>query len=81
MALCPVVSRGVSQDSGPRIDLQPHAGRCFLADLPAGHPMMALLGAAPVTDAIQDMRTAGLTALLLATVSDFAVLRPDPVTA
>ncbi len=33
----PVVSQGVSLDSGPWIDLHSHAGRCFLAGLPAGH--------------------------------------------
>jgi membrane dipeptidase len=70
----------VSADSGPRIDLHSHAGRCFLASLPAGHPMVASLGAASVAEAVRDARAAGMTALTLATVSDFAVLRPDPVT-
>jgi membrane dipeptidase len=70
----------VSLDSGPRIDLHSHAGRCFLTGLPAGHPMVASLGAASVTAAVRDARTAGMTALVLATVSDLAVLRPDPVT-
>jgi len=70
----------VSLDSGPRIDLHGHAGRCFLAGLPAGHPMVASLGAASVVGAVRDARAAGMTALVLATVSDFAVLRPDPVT-
>ena len=42
--------------------------------------MVAALGAASVTDAVRDAAAAGMTALLLATVSDFAVLRPDPVT-
>jgi len=74
------VSQGVSLDSGPLIDLHSHAGRCFLAGLPAGHPMAASLGAASVADAVRDARAAGMTALVLETVSDFAVLRPDPVT-
>jgi membrane dipeptidase len=70
----------VSLDSGSRIDLHSHAGRCFLAGLPAGHPMVASLGAAAVAGALRDARAAGMTALVLATVSDLPVLRPDPVT-
>jgi membrane dipeptidase len=70
----------VSLDSGPRIDLHSHAGRCFLAGLPAGHPLVASLGAATVAGALRAARAAGMTALVLATVSDLAVLRPDPVT-
>jgi membrane dipeptidase len=42
--------------------------------------MVASLGAASVAAAVRDARAAGMTALVLATVSDFAVLRPDPVT-
>jgi membrane dipeptidase len=68
----------MSADHGPRIDLHSHAGRCFLAGLPAGHPMVAALGEASVADAVADSRAAGMTALVLATVSDLAVLRPDP---
>ena len=30
----------------PRVDLHSHAGRCFLAGLPAGHPLVAALGPA-----------------------------------
>jgi membrane dipeptidase len=41
--------------------------------------MVASLGAASVAGAVRDARAAGLTALVLATVSDLAVLRPDPV--
>ena len=67
-------------DRGPWIDLHGHAGRCFLAGLPAGHPMAASLGAASVADAVRAAVAAGVTALTLATVADFAVLRPDPVT-
>jgi membrane dipeptidase len=70
----------VSDDHGPWIDLHSHAGRCFLAGLPAGHPMVASLGAASVDEAVRDARAAGMTALTLATVSDLAVLRPDPAT-
>ncbi len=42
--------------------------------------MVASLGAASVAGAVRDARAAGMTALVLATVSDLAVLRPDPVT-
>lgn len=41
---------------------------------------MAALGVAPVTGAVRDARAAGVTALTPAAVSDFALLRPDPVT-
>jgi membrane dipeptidase len=70
----------VSAEDGPWIDLHGHAGRCFLAGLPAGHPMVSELGPASVTGAVRAARAAGVTALTLATVSDFAVLRPDPET-
>jgi len=70
----------VSADRGPWIDLHGHAGRCFLAGLPAQHPMVTALGAASIEDAVRTAQAAGMTALTLATVSDFAVLRPDPVT-
>jgi len=36
------------------------------------------MGAAAVADAIRAARAAGMTALVLAAVADFAVLRPDP---
>jgi membrane dipeptidase len=65
---------------GPRIDLHGHAGRCFLAGLPAGHSLVATMGAAAVADAVRAARAAGMTALVLAAVADFAVLRPDPAT-
>ena len=42
--------------------------------------MVTALGAASVADAVRAAAAAGMTALSLATVSDFAVLRPDPVT-
>jgi membrane dipeptidase len=42
--------------------------------------MVASLGLASVAGAVRDARAAGMTALVLATVSDLAVLRPDPVT-
>src|SRR5689334_16867253 len=64
----------------PRVDLHSHAGRCFLAGLPAGHSAVAVMGAAAITDAIGVAGAAGMTALVLASVADFAVLRPDPVT-
>ena len=67
-------------DRGPRIDLHSHAGRCFLAGLPAGHPAAAALGAASVAGALRAARAAGMTALCLSAVADFAVLRPDPAT-
>jgi membrane dipeptidase len=64
----------------PQVDLHSHAGRCFLAGLPAGHPVAAALGAASVTDAVRAAQAAGMTALCLSAVADFAVLRPDPAT-
>ena len=64
----------------PRVDLHSHAGRCFLAGLPAGHPVVAGLGAASVADAVRAARAAGVTVLCLSAVADFAVLRPDPAT-
>jgi len=75
----------VSQEPGlrvdlPRVDLHSHAGRCFLAGLPTGHPAVAALGAASVTDAVRAAQAAGMTALCLSAVADFAVLRPDPGT-
>jgi len=70
----------LSADRGPWIDLHSHAGRCFLAGLTAGHPLVDSLGAASVATAVRDARAAGMTALVLATVSDLAVLRADPVT-
>ena len=60
--------------SEPRIDLHGHAGRCFLAGLPAGR---STLGTASVADALRAARTAGMTAVNLSAVADFAVLRPD----
>ncbi len=42
--------------------------------------MVTALGAASIEDAVRTAQAAGMTALTLATVSDFAVLRPDPVT-
>ena len=41
--------------------------------------MVTALGAASVEDAVRAARAAGMTALMMATVSDFAVLRPDSV--
>ena len=70
----------MSAERGPWIDLHSHAGRCFLAGLPAGHPMVSLLGTATVANAVRAAAAAGMTALMLASVSDLAVLRPDPVT-
>ena len=42
--------------------------------------MVSSLGTATVADAVRAAAAAGMTALMLATVSDLAVLRPDPVT-
>jgi membrane dipeptidase len=64
----------------PRVDLHSHAGRCFLAGLPAGHSVVAAMGAAAIADAIRAARGAGMTALVLSAVADFAVLRSDPAT-
>jgi membrane dipeptidase len=70
----------VIADRGPRVDLHSHAGRCFLAGLPAGHPVVAVLGAASVGGALRAAWAGGMTALCLSAVADFAVLRPDPAT-
>jgi membrane dipeptidase len=64
----------------PRVDLHSHAGRCFLAGLPAGHSVVAAMGAAAIAAAIRAARGAGMTALVLSAVADFAVLRSDPAT-
>ena len=64
----------------PRVDLHSPAGRCFLAGLPGGHSAVAALGAPAVADAVRSAQAAGMTALVLAAVADFAVLRPDPAT-
>ena len=37
----------------PRVDPHSHAGRCFLAGLPAGHPAVTSLGAASIADALR----------------------------
>jgi membrane dipeptidase len=62
----------------PRVDLHSHAGRCFLAGLPAGHSAVATMGTPAVAGAVRSAQAAGVTALVLAAVADFAVLRPDP---
>lgn len=66
----------IASMSEPRVDLHGHAGRCFLAGLPAGR---SALGTASVTDALRAARAAGMTAVNLSAVADFAVLRPDGV--
>ena len=68
----------IASMSEPRIDLHGHAGRCFLAGLPAGHQLVATMGAAAVGDAVRAAQAAGMTAVNLSAVSDFAVLRSDP---
>jgi membrane dipeptidase len=68
----------IASMSEPRIDLHGHAGRCFLAGLPAGHQLVATMGAAAIADAVREAQAAGMTAVNLSAVADFAVLRPDP---
>jgi membrane dipeptidase len=63
----------IASMSEPRIDLHGHAGRCFLAGLPDGR---STLGTASVGDALRAARAAGMTAVNLSAVADFAVLRP-----
>ena len=71
----PVGQHGImSGMSEPRIDLHGHAGRCFLAGRPAGR---SALGTASVAEALGAARAAGMTAVNLSVVADFAVLRPD----
>ena len=65
----------IASMSEPRIDLHGHAGRCFLAGLPAGR---STLGTASVAEALRAARAAGMTAVNLSVVADFAVLRPGP---
>jgi membrane dipeptidase len=68
----------IASMSEPRIDLHGHAGRCFLAGLPAGHQLVATIGAAAIADAVRAAQAAAMTAVNLSAVADFAVLRPDP---
>jgi membrane dipeptidase len=63
----------------PWIDLHAHPGRCFLAGLDLGDPLVAMLGAAEIPAALAAAQTAGLTAITLSTVADLRVLAPDPV--
>jgi membrane dipeptidase len=65
----------IASMSEPRIDLHGHAGRCFLAGLSAGR---STLGTASIADALRAARAAGMTAVNLSAVADFAVLRPGP---
>jgi membrane dipeptidase len=60
----------VIADRGSRIDLHSHAGRCFLAGLPAGHSMVAALGAASVAGALRAARDATMTVLALSAVAE-----------
>jgi membrane dipeptidase len=62
----------------PWIDLHAHAGRCFLAGLDGGDPLVAQLGGPSVTAALSEARDAGMAAITLATVADLRVLAPDP---
>jgi membrane dipeptidase len=55
-----------------------HPGRCFLAGLGDGNPVVELLGGDGSALALQAARDAGLTAVSYATVADFAVLAPTP---
>jgi hypothetical protein len=56
-----------------------HPGRCFLAGLDDGDPLVGMLGAAEVAVALVAAEAAGLTAVTLSTVADLRVLAPDPV--
>ena len=62
----------------PWIDLHAHAGRCFLAGLAAGDPLVGQLGSPEIAAALAAATAAGLAAVTLATVADLRVLRPDP---
>lgn len=61
----------------PWIDVHGHAGRCFLAGLGNGDPLVAQLGGPDVAAALSAARTAGLAAITLSTVADLLVLSPD----
>lgn len=56
-----------------------HPGRCFLAGLDDGDPLVGMLGGAEVAAALAAAQAAGLTAVTLSTVADLRVLAPDPV--
>jgi len=63
----------------PWVDVHGHPGRCFLAGLGGGDPLVGMLGAADVEAALSAARDAGLAAVTLSTVADLRVLAPDPV--
>ncbi len=63
----------------PWVDVHAHPGRCFLAGLDRGDPLVGMLGSADVAAALSAARDAGLTAVWLSTVADLRVLAPDPV--
>jgi membrane dipeptidase len=63
----------------PWIDVHAHPGRCFLAGLDAGDPLVGMLGGPDVAAALSAARDAGLAAVTLSTVADLRVLGPDPV--
>jgi membrane dipeptidase len=63
--------------STPWIDVHGHAGRCFLAGLEGGDPLVAQLGGPSVAAALSEAEAAGMAAITLATVADLRVLSPD----
>jgi membrane dipeptidase len=63
----------------PWVDVHAHPGRCFLAGLGGGDPLVGMVGAAEVEAALSAARDAGLAAVTLSTVADLRVLAPDPV--
>jgi membrane dipeptidase len=67
----------VTQD--PWIDLHAHPGRCFLAGLDDGDPLVRMLGGADISAALAAAQAAGMTAVTLSTVADLRLLAPDPV--
>jgi len=63
----------------PWVDVHAHPGRCFLAGLDRGDPLVGMLGGADVGAALSAAQHAGLAAVTLSTVADLRVLAPDPV--
>jgi membrane dipeptidase len=63
----------------PWIDVHAHPGRCFLAGLDSGDPLVRLLGGEDIAAALSAARQAGMAAITLSTVADLRVLVPDPV--
>ncbi len=65
-------------EMGPWVDLHAHPGRCFLLGCQVGDPLVALLGAPAMGEAVADLKAGGVSVASFSTVSDLRVLGPDP---